>query len=109
MPHNRRQHDRVHFEFGYDARIMAIDATWQRACIIADISQSGARLVVQGSIADLATTELSLVLSHIGGAHRRCKIAWINGDEVGVSFLHELPAAKDRFGRRQFAEDPKSG
>ena len=36
---------------------MAIDGTWRRACLLKDISASGARF------------------------------AWVNGDEIGVKFL----------------------
>jgi hypothetical protein len=89
--------------------MMAIDATWERECLIADISQTGARLIINGSIEGLALTEFFLILSRIGHAHRRCKLAWVNGDELGASFLQERPRPKDRLGRRQSAENAEPG
>ena len=32
-------------------------------------------------------TEFFLVLSSMGKAHRRCQLAWVNGNQVGVHFL----------------------
>jgi hypothetical protein len=105
MPSNRRQNERVQFEFGYDARVMAIDGTWQRACLLADVSESGGRIVIKGSIKGLALQEFFLVLSCTGNAHRRCQLAWINGDEVGVLFPPKHPQRKNRLSRRQPADD----
>lgn len=92
MRGNRRRSDRVNFELGYSARILAIDATWQRECLIEDISESGAKCLLDGSIADLSVNEFFLVLSRVGTAHRRCKLVWINGDEIGVQFIKKADA-----------------
>lgn len=32
-------------------------------------------------------TEFFLVLSSMGKAYRRCQLAWVNGNQVGVHFL----------------------
>ena len=41
---------RVVFERGYDAHMMAIDGTWRWSCIIEDVSDTGAKLSVEGSL-----------------------------------------------------------
>jgi len=81
-----RKSRRVMFERGYDARLMAIDGTWHRACQIQDISETGAKLSVESSIEGLPLTEFFLVLSCTGAAFRRCELAWVNGDNLGVYF-----------------------
>ena len=81
-----RKSRRVMFERGYDARLMAIDGTWHRACQIQDISETGAKLSVESSIEGLPLKEFFLVLSSTGTAFRRCELAWVNGDNLGVYF-----------------------
>ena len=83
---NRKAH-RVVFEWGYPANMMAIDGTWRRPCTMEDVSETGARLTVEGSIEGLALKEFFLLLSTMGKAYRRCQLAWVNGDQVGVYFL----------------------
>ncbi len=69
---------------------MAIDGTWRRSCTMEDVSESGARLtVVDGSVQGLALKEFSLLLSSTGLAYRRCELAWVNGDQLGVHFLKQ--------------------
>lgn len=89
----RRQGDRVGFERGYTARIMAIDGTWQRDCRLEDVSDTGAKLKVRGSIAGLNTEEFFLMLSSVGKAYRRCERVWVNGPELGVRFIKDKPSA----------------
>src|SRR5690348_17728482 len=89
----RRIADRVEFERGYTARIVAIDGTWQRDCRLEDVSDTGAKLKVRGSIADLKTDEFFLMLSTVGKAFRRCERVWVNGTELGVRFIKEKPLA----------------
>ena len=67
----KRKTDRVRFEFGYPARIVAIDGTWFRDCLIEDISPTGARISLSGSIDGLNLAEFFLALSRTGAAHRR--------------------------------------
>lgn len=70
--------------------MMGIDGTWRRACSVEDISEIGAKLTVEGSIEGLNLKEFFLLLSSTGLAYRRCELAWVNGDQVGVNFLkHE--------------------
>ena len=78
---------RVIFERGFAANMMAIDGTWRRPCTMEDVSETGARLTVQGPIEGLNLKEFFLLLSTIGKAYRRCQLAWVNNDQVGVLFL----------------------
>ena len=84
---DRRSQTRVTFERGIKAHIMGIDGTWRRACTMADVSADGARLIVEESFADLNLKEFFLVLSSNGSVHRRCEMAWINGNEIGARFV----------------------
>jgi hypothetical protein len=87
---DRRKGERVTFERGINAHMMGIDGTWRRECIVEDISELGAKLSVEGSIEGLNLKEFFLLLSSTGLAYRRCELAWVNGDQVGVIFLkHE--------------------
>ena len=81
-----RNEKRVVFERGFAANMMAIDGTWRRPCTM-DVSETGARLTVDGSIEGLPLKEFFLLLSTMGNAYRRCQLAWVNGDQVGVFFL----------------------
>lgn len=83
----QRKAHRVVFERGFAANMMAIDGTWQRPCTMEDVSDTGAKLTVDGSIEGLPLKEFFLVLSTVGKAYRRCQLAWVNGDQVGVFFL----------------------
>jgi hypothetical protein len=77
--------------------MMAIDGTWRRDCIMEDVSDRGAKLTVGGSIEGLHLKEFLLLLSSTGLAYRRCSLAWVNGDQLGVTFL------KQTHGRRNAA------
>jgi hypothetical protein len=71
---------------GYPARIIAIDGTWYRDCYLEDISQTGAKVSIDGSIDGLNVTELFLALSRSGNAHRRCQMVWLKGETMGLRF-----------------------
>jgi hypothetical protein len=83
----RKAGERVVFEKGYDAHLMAIDGTWRRNCRLIDVSETGGKLVVEQSMVGLNLKEFFLLLSSTGLAYRRCELAWVNGDQVGVNFL----------------------
>jgi hypothetical protein len=42
----------------------------------------------------LPLKEFFLVLSTVGKAYRRCQLAWVNGDQVGVSFIKSADKKK---------------
>ena len=78
--------------------MMGIDGTWRRSCCVEDISEIGAKLTVEGSIEGLNLKEFFLLLSSTGLAYRRCELAWVNGDQIGVNFLK--PEDKKKAARR---------
>ncbi|MDN3275668.1 PilZ domain-containing protein [Frankia sp. RB7] len=84
---DQRGNNRVVFERGVPAQMMGIDGTWRRECTMEDVSDSGAKLTIDGSVEGLHLKEFFLVLSSTGLAYRRCELAWVNGDQIGVNFL----------------------
>ena len=87
MVTERRRGERITFERGFAAHMMGIDGTWRRDCIMEDISETGAKLTIEGSVEGLHLKEFFLLLSSTGLAYRRCELAWVNGDQIGVNFL----------------------
>jgi hypothetical protein len=83
----KRKTGRVEFSRGVPVQIIAIDGTWRRSCLMLDVAAWGAKLSVEGSIEGLNLNEFFLVLSTTGAAYRRCKLTWINGEQLGVQFL----------------------
>ena len=103
----RRNLKRVQFGRGYTAKVVAIDGTWERECRIGDVSDTGAKLSIWGSVESIDTQEFFLVLTPTGTAHRRCQRIWINGDEIGVRFLKDAPGKLPQ--RRHGAHAPADG
>jgi hypothetical protein len=66
---------------------MAIDGTWRRPCHVLEVSEDGAKIAIEASIVGLPLKDFFLLLSSTGLAYRRCKLAWVNGEEIGVDFL----------------------
>jgi hypothetical protein len=77
----------VTFGRGYDVWIMGIDGTWRRDCVLKAVSDTDARLTVEGSIQGLNLKEFFLLLSSTGLAYRRCELDRVNGTEIDVRFL----------------------
>jgi hypothetical protein len=102
MVTERRKGERITFERGIGAHMMGIDGTWRRDCTMEDISETGAKLTVDGSVEGLHLKEFFLLLSSTGLAYRRCELAWVNGDQLGVNFLKPADKKK-RLGRRSAA------
>ncbi|MDQ8731650.1 PilZ domain-containing protein [Bradyrhizobium sp. LHD-71] len=82
-----RKSQRIAFQRGIEARMVAIDGTWSRRCQVADISTTGARLIVEEAVGGLRIKEFFLALSTMGRVWRRCELVRVNGDELGVKFL----------------------
>ncbi len=99
----RRKGDRVTFERGIPAHMMGIDGTWRRDCVMGDVSEAGAKLTVDGSVEGLHLKEFFLLLSSTGLAYRRCELSWVNGDQIGVTFLKQNDRKK-KLARRTPAE-----
>ena len=87
MVAERRKGERVIFDRGISAHMMGIDGTWRRDCMMEDISETGAKLTVEGSVEGLHLKEFFLLLSSTGLAYRRCELAWVNGNQIGVNFI----------------------
>ena len=95
-PSNRRIHDRVVFEHGVHAYVMGIDGTWRRDCSMEDVSESGAKLTIEGSVEGLHLTEFFLRLSSTGLAYRRCELAWVIGHQIGAKFITRSKKKKQK-------------
>jgi hypothetical protein len=77
---------RVRFDHSQSVNLMSVDGTWRRSCRLLDVSQSGAKLEVDGSPDVLRAREFFLLLSSTGLAFRRCELVWVDGSQVGVKF-----------------------
>src|ERR1700733_14668920 len=99
MAFGDRKSERVDFERGIPVYIMAIDGTWRRDCMMIDVSQTGARLLIEGSLEGLDLKEFFLLLSSTGLAYRRCRLVRVAGDQIGVAFL-----AHDTFSKKKSAK-----
>jgi hypothetical protein len=70
---------RVVFSSGHTVCLMGIDGTWRRDCLLTEISDTDAQLIVEGSIKGLNLKEFFLRLSSTGLAYRRCELVRVNG------------------------------
>jgi PilZ domain len=104
MAAERRKGERVTFDRGIHAHMMGIDGTWRRDCTMEDISETGAKLTVEGAVDGLHLKEFFLLLSSTGLAYRRCELAWVNGNQIGVNFLK--PNDKKKKPARRGASEP---
>lgn len=104
---NRRSVPRVTFERGYKTYVIGVDGTWRRDCIMHDVSESGSKLTILGSLEGLVIKEFLLLLTSTGTAFRRCETAWINGNQLGARFVSggAGPEVLPRKRSRQSAED----
>jgi hypothetical protein len=96
MNPGKRESERIGFERGIRVYIMGVDGAWRRNCVMFDVSQTGARLSVEGSIERLDLKEFFLLLSSTGLAYRRCRMARLAGDQIGVEFLMPDKNSKKR-------------
>jgi PilZ domain-containing protein len=87
MAYGDRKADRVRLEQRYPVNLLGVDGTWRRSCFLLDVSETGARLEVEGSLDVLKAQEFFLVLSSTGLAFRRCELIRVDGPEVGVRYI----------------------
>jgi len=71
-------------QFHYNAKIIAGKKTPSIACSISDISEIGARLVLDHD-GELPETFM-LLLTATGRARRYCRVVWRTGLTIGVEF-----------------------
>ena len=101
MTWGARKSNRVSFANGLVVHAMGIDGTWRRLCTMLDVSATGARLQVEGSVDVMQSREFFLLLSSTGLAFRRCELVRINGCEIGIRFVEDrLELPKRAFGSR---------
>jgi hypothetical protein len=71
-------------QFHYNARIHVGEDTPLISCSISDISESGARIALEGE--ETLPDTFVLLLTPNGGARRHCRVIWRDGLLVGVQF-----------------------
>jgi len=76
--------------FHYNAAILAEGAPQPLLCSIADISESGARVVLESECE--LPERFVLLLTRKGDARRRCRLVWRDGLTIGVAFPDPQPA-----------------
>ena len=95
MAFGKRRSERVAFAKGLPARMVGIDGSWKRECLVADASATGARLTIGESLAGLEIKEFFLLLSSTGLVFRRCRMVRFAGDQIGIEFIMtEKPRAR---------------
>ena len=96
MRGENRKAPRVEIEHSHAVNLMGVDGTWRRSCTLLDISDTGAKLAVEGPVNVLQAREFFLLLSSTGLAFRRCELIWIDGEQAGVRFIAKSPKKKAR-------------
>lgn len=87
MRFDGRKDARVKMDHRQPVNLMGSDGTWRRSCVLLDVSQTGAKLEVEGTLDVLQAKEFFMVLSSTGLAYRRCELVWIDGTTAGVHFV----------------------
>src|SRR5690242_21384682 len=98
-----RKYPRVKFEHKRPVNLMGADGTWRRSAALLDVSETGARLEIEGSADVLRAREFFLLLSSTGLAFRRCELIWIDGSDVGVRFIADKGKKKAQSSQTQKA------
>lgn len=87
MKFDGRKAARVKMDHKQSINLMGSDGTWRRSCVLLDVSQTGAKLEVEGTLDVLQAKEFFMLLSSTGLAYRRCELVWIDGTTAGVHFV----------------------
>ena len=104
MRGENRKACRVSLEHAHTVNLMGVDGTWRRSCVLLDISDTGAKLAVEGPVNVLQAREFFLLLSSTGLAFRKCELVWIDGEQAGVRFIAKSPKKKARSAPAKTAE-----
>lgn len=89
MTTNRRKRQRR--PLTYPAHLISLDGSGRRFdCTFADVSETGARLVVENS--ESVPDAVLLLLAGGRGPHRACEVVWRADELLGVRFV---PPAQD--------------
>jgi hypothetical protein len=73
-------------QFHYHARILTEEQGSPSACEIADISETGARIVLESD--QELPRRFVLILAASGDARRVCQVVWRTGLTIGVRFVN---------------------
>jgi len=87
MKFDGRKTSRVKMDHKQPVNLMGSDGTWRRSCLLLDVSQTGAKLEVEGTLDVLQAKEFFMLLSSTGLAYRRCELVWIDGTVAGIHFI----------------------
>ena len=87
MKFDGRKAARVKMDHRQPVNLMGSDGTWRRSCVLLDVSQSGAKIEVEGTLDVLQAKEFFMLLSSTGLAYRRCELVRVNGAEMDIQFL----------------------
>ncbi len=87
MKFDGRKASRVRMDHRHPVNLMGSDGTWRRSCVLLDVSQTGAKVEVEGTLDVLQAKEFFMLLSSTGLAYRRCELVWIDGTTAGVHFI----------------------
>lgn len=79
---------RVRMDHKQAVNLMGSDGTWRRSCVLLDVSQTGAKIEVEGTLDVLQAKEFFMLLSSTGLAYRRCELVWIDGTMAGIHFIN---------------------
>jgi len=80
-------------QFHYNASVLIDATTSPRPCSISDISETGARIVLESECE--LPERFILLLTSSGEARRHCRLVWRNGLAAGVEFpAHHSEAAE---------------
>ena len=83
-----RKTSRVRMDHRQAVNLMGSDGTWRRSCVLLDVSDTGAKIEVEGTLDVLKAKEFFMLLSSTGLAYRRCELVWIDGTMAGIHFIH---------------------
>ena len=90
---HRSDPPRVDFVSPPLAKMVSVDRAWCRYCRMINVSDFGALLEMQ--VPEEVIDEFFLLLSTVGKpAFRRCKIVWIKGVRLGVTFEKSMLSAR---------------
>ncbi|WGD48906.1 PilZ domain-containing protein [Bradyrhizobium sp. CB1650] len=88
MRFDSRKALRVRMDHRQPVNLMGSDGTWRRSCVLLDVSQTGAKIEVEGTLDVLQAKEFFMLLSSTGLAYRRCELVWIDGTMAGIHFVN---------------------
>ncbi|UPK36803.1 PilZ domain-containing protein [Bradyrhizobium sp. 186] len=85
------------FDSRYDTTVVAIDGTWSLTAQLHDISDSGARVQLLAKVAErVRNEEFFLMITPDGKVSRRAKMAWEDGNYIGIHFVTSAGSAARR-------------